>query len=217
MNGTFSAIVYWNMMIIVHLMCMFLISPLSLLFSHISNQWSAIISVTFLLKQPNNYIKFHFQFWSTSSLEKSRLPLHLIRKHGTAKQLHGSANRGGINLNKVLNRRIQVNCVNQLLYYHIVSGCPSPGREVLCIFIDDLTMKRALLLFTLLSASTPHFEKRLIFYYSHYILINNTHRIIGDFTVNIMRVSDQYWSSYNFSEIEQWKVHFMLLYIEQWW
>ena len=41
-----------------------------------------------------------------------------------------------------------------------MSNCTSPGRGALCILIGDLTSKSALLLFTLLSASKPHFKKR---------------------------------------------------------
>ena len=43
---TFYAIVYWTMMIIVYLICMFLICHLSYIFSQILNQWSVVISVT---------------------------------------------------------------------------------------------------------------------------------------------------------------------------
>ena len=41
-----------------------------------------------------------------------------------------------------------------------VSDCTSPGSGVLYILIDDLTSISDLLLFTLSSASKPHFEKR---------------------------------------------------------
>ena len=62
--------------------------------------------------------------------------------------------------NNVLSRLLQVNSVNPLLYPVSVSNCPSPERGALCIFIGELTLKNALLLFTLLSASKPHFKKR---------------------------------------------------------
>ena len=58
-KGTFSAIVYRNMMIIVHFICMFLIFPLSLYFSQIWNQWSVVIYMK-NSEQSKNYIKFHF-------------------------------------------------------------------------------------------------------------------------------------------------------------
>ena len=62
-------------------------------------------------------------------------------------------------MNTVVNHRIQVNYVNTLLYPVSVSNWPRPGLGVLCILICDLTSESALLLFTLLSVSKPHFEK----------------------------------------------------------
>ena len=41
-----------------------------------------------------------------------------------------------------------------------MSGCSSPWRDVLSIFIGDLTSKSALLLFTLLIAIKPRFKNR---------------------------------------------------------
>ena len=38
--------------------------------------------------------------------------------------------------------------------------------------------------------------------------------IIGYSTVKIERVSDRYWFNYNFCEIEQQKLHNLLLYIK---
>ena len=137
-NGIFFAMVYWTVMIIVHLICMFLICPLSLFFSHISNQWSIVISVTLFLNQPENDINFTLQFWSTLALEKSQFQLHLGRKNQTAQQLQGSADRGGLDINKVLSFQIHVNCVNALLYSVSVRNCPSPGHGVLYIMIGDL-------------------------------------------------------------------------------
>ena len=43
------------------------------------------------------------------------------------------------------------------MYTVSVRDCPIPGRGILCILIGDLTLKSALLLFTLLSASKPNF------------------------------------------------------------
>ena len=84
MKGTFYAIVYWSMMIIVHSICMFLIFLLSL-FSRklwISDLLSFLPQL--VLKQSKNYIKFHFQFQSKSALETSLSPLHISSKHQTA-------------------------------------------------------------------------------------------------------------------------------------
>ena len=73
-----------------------------------------------------------------------------------------SAHCGGLDINIVLKRHLQVNYINPLLYPVSVRGCPSPVRGILCILIGDLTPKSALLLFTLLSASKPYFKKRPI-------------------------------------------------------
>ena len=75
-------------------------------------------------------------------------------------ELQRSANSGGLDLNTVLNGQIQVNYVNPILYSVSVSNCPSPECGVLCILIGNLTVKSALLLFNILSASKLHFEKR---------------------------------------------------------
>ena len=147
-------------MIIVHLICMFLICPLSLFFPKNSYQWYFFISVTIFLKQSKNYIKFHFQFLSTLALEDSQFPLHISSEHRTVEQLQGSAYGGGLYLNTLLDCRLQVNYINQLLYPVSVSDCPRPWRVVLCILIGEIPFKRALLIWTLLSASKPNFKKR---------------------------------------------------------
>ena len=54
-------------------------------------------------------------------------------------------------------------CINLLLYPVILSDCPSPDRGVLCILIDELISKSALLLFTILGASKPQYQKRPVF------------------------------------------------------
>ena len=46
------------------------------------------------------------------------------------------------------------------MYPVIVGDFPIPGRGILCIFIVRLTLKIALLLFTLLSAIKTHLENR---------------------------------------------------------
>ena len=46
------------------------------------------------------------------------------------------------------------------MYPFSVTYCPSPGRGVLYIFIDDLTPKSALVLLALLSASKPYLKNR---------------------------------------------------------
>ena len=55
-------------------------------FLKISNHLYDVISVTILLKQLNNYIKFHFKYRSSSALEYSWFPLHLSRNCQTADQ-----------------------------------------------------------------------------------------------------------------------------------
>ena len=67
---------------------------------------------------------------------------------------------GEININTAVNHRLRLNYVNPPLYPVSVRNCPGPERGILCIFIGDLNSKSSLLLFTLLSARKPHFEKR---------------------------------------------------------
>ena len=55
-------------------------------------------------KYSNNYLKFNFQFLSTSTLENSQLPLHIRSEHQTAERYKGSANRGGLDLNIFVNK-----------------------------------------------------------------------------------------------------------------
>ena len=55
---------------------------------------------------------------------------------------------------------LKINYVNPLLYTVSVSGAASPGYGVLCIFIGDLTIKNALLLFSIIGARKPYLEKR---------------------------------------------------------
>ena len=131
-----------------------------IVFPQFSNQWFIFISVTFFPKQSKNDTKFHFQFRSTSALDNSQFPVHLNSKHQTAEQYQGSDDCCGIDLNTVLNLRIQVNYFNPVLYTVSVSDCPSPERGKLYIFIGDLISKISLLLFTILSASKYQFKKR---------------------------------------------------------
>ena len=112
------------------------------------------------LKHSKNYINFYFQFWSTPALGNSWFLLHIGSKHQTAEKNQGSADCGGIDLNKIINRQLQVIYVNPLLYSVSVSNFPSSGRGVLWNFNSDLTLKSALLLFTLVSSSKPRFKKR---------------------------------------------------------
>ena len=62
----------------------------------------------------------------------------------------------------IFNHQIQVNCVNPLMYPVSVSDCTIPECGTLCILISDLTLKSALLLFTLLRAIQPHFKKSFV-------------------------------------------------------
>ena len=55
-----------------------------------------------------------------------------------------------------------MNYVNPILYPVSVIDWPSPGHSVLDILVGELTSKSALLLFNLLSARKPNFEKRPI-------------------------------------------------------
>ena len=57
----------------------------------------------------------------------------------------GSADRGGLDINTVLNLRLQVNYINPLLYTVSVSDCTSPGLGILYILIGELTSKSAML------------------------------------------------------------------------
>ena len=160
MKGEFAAIVNWSMVRIVHLICMFIICPLSLFFSQFSIQWYVVISVTLVLKQPNTYINLYFQFWSTSALENLRDPLHLSSKQQTAKKYQGPADSGTLDLYTVLNLQIKINYFNLILYPVSVRYCPSFGCGILCILIGDLVSKSSLLFFTLWSARKPHFKNR---------------------------------------------------------
>ena len=159
MWGTFYGIVYWAMMIMVHLICMSFICPLSLFVSQILNQWHVVNSIKICSNQSNNYIKIHFKFQATLALNTLWLPLNISSEHRTSEQWHGSANFGGLYLNTVVNRWIQVNYANPLLYPFTVINCLSPGHVLLCILIVDLNSKGALLLFTLLSTSKCPFKK----------------------------------------------------------
>ena len=71
-----------------------------------------------------------------------------------------SADHGGLDLNTVVNYQIKVNYVNTLLYSFSVINFPIPVHDLLFILIGDLTLEITLSLFTLLSASKPHFKKR---------------------------------------------------------
>ena len=157
MKGTFSDIVYWNTMIIVHLICIFLLCLLSFFFE---NYKSVIFcnSCNNIFESVKKYIKFHSQLWSTSALENEWFPLNLRSKHTTLEQLQGRFNYGGLDLNTVLNLQIQVNYPNTLLYPVSVIDCTSPGRALLCILIGDLTSKISLLLITLLSESKTNLK-----------------------------------------------------------
>ena len=150
------AIVYWTIMIIMHLICMFLICHSWYLFLQTSNQGSVVISVTI--------------FWSSQritkiSISKTNLHLHWEIHDScyiwSAKK--NSASTTGVRRlcwtrsYTVVNRQLQVNYVNTLLYPVSVRYFPSPRCGVLCIFIGDLTLKSALLLCTLLSTRKNHF------------------------------------------------------------
>ena len=52
--------------------------------------------------------------------------------------------------------------MNPLLYIVSESDCNSSGRAGLCILIDDLTLKSAMLLCILKSASKSHFDKHSV-------------------------------------------------------
>ena len=129
-----------------------------IIFPKTSHQWSVVISVKIVSEQSKNYIKFHYQFWSTSVLKDSIFLLNLSSEHETADQYQGSDDRGELDINTVLNYLIQVKYVNPLMYRVSVSNFPSPEYGVLSILIGDLTLKISLLFFTLLSASKPNFE-----------------------------------------------------------
>ena len=93
-----------------------------------------------------------------------KLPFHLRRKYQTAEKYQGSANHGGLDLHTVVNRWLQINYVNPVLYPVSVSTCPSSGHGVLCICIGDLISKMGLILFTPLSASKAYFENHPVIY-----------------------------------------------------
>ena len=100
--------------------------------------------------------EFTFSISIYMSIGKFRIPI--TYKQRTTEQEQRTSNCGELDLNKVLNRWIQVNYINPLLCPLSVSDCPSSGRGVLCNLIFGLTLKGVLLLFTLLCARKPNFE-----------------------------------------------------------
>ena len=131
--------------------------------------------------QSKNYIKFNFQYWSTSTFKVTQLPLPKISKHQTEEQYKGSANRCELE-----------NYGNPLLYPVSVRDFPSPELGVFCIYIVGFISKSALVLFTLLRASKHHFQKAPCYIWPYYVQYN-TRRVNGYFwsTFKIARVSNR--------------------------
>ena len=103
---------------------MFYIKMSCIIFSpQISNQWFLGIFCHNFSKQSNNYMKSDFQYWSTPTLEFIQVPLHKRRKHQTAEQYQGSADRGELDPKSDVNRLASGKLLlNPLLYPVSVRG-----------------------------------------------------------------------------------------------
>ena len=95
-------------------------------------------------------------------MEYTKLRLHISREPQISDKCQGSADCVELEGNTVSNICLQVHYMNALLYPVSVIVFTISGCCVLCILNGDLNLKSALLLFTLLSASKPHFKKRSV-------------------------------------------------------
>ena len=130
--------------------------------------------IVILLKNIESVIYYnfcHYCFEAAKELHKVPFSIFIYISIGTftipatskqqtpnSQAIAGSSDLGGLDLNVVLNCLIQVNYVNSIFYPVSVRNFSSPRRGILCIMIGDLTLKSALLLFTLVSENKPHLK-----------------------------------------------------------
>ena len=141
-------------MIIVHLICMFLMRHLSLFCSQIFNWWYVVISIIIVLKQFKNYIKFHL------SIGKFTIPITFMQRTSNIRAIVVVSSLRWDRSQYIFKPSVSGKLCQSTTVSCQLNKYFRPEHGILCILIGKLTLKSALLLFTLLITIKPHFEKR---------------------------------------------------------
>ena len=112
MKHTFSAIIYWYKMIIVHFICMCLICPLSSFSSQFLDRWFFNVYVTIFIEAVKDLHKVPFPIMIYTRIGKFTIPITSNQRTPNSRAIAGFC--GGIDLNIAVNHRLRVNYVDSV-------------------------------------------------------------------------------------------------------